>query len=54
MAVDADNDLKDALKRWHLDILGRDAHTVGSWLADFRQHGPAAMAYDHTGGSPPP
>ena len=34
--------------------LGRDAHTVGSWLADFRQHGPAALAFAHTGGSPPP
>jgi anti-sigma-K factor RskA len=34
--------------------LGRDAHTVGSWLADFRQHGPAALAFARTGGSPPP
>jgi transposase len=33
--------------------LGRDAHTVGSWLADFRQHGPAALAFAHAGGSPP-
>ena len=91
MAVDADNDLKEALSRWQLDVaavrerlyraptprererwhalwlaaqgwstaqvadaLGRDAHTVGSWLADFRQHGPAALAFEHTGGSPPP
>jgi anti-sigma-K factor RskA len=91
VAVDADNDLKEALKQCHLDVravrerlyraptprererwhalwlalqgwstaqvavaLGRDAHTVGSWLTDFRQHGPAAMTFEHTGGSPPP
>jgi anti-sigma-K factor RskA len=34
--------------------LGRDAHTVGSWLADFRQHGPAGLVFARTGGSPPP
>lgn len=34
--------------------LGRDAHTVGGWLAAFRREGPAAMAFAHTGGSPPP
>ena len=33
--------------------LGRDAHTVGSWLSDFRRHGPAALAFAQTGGSPP-
>jgi hypothetical protein len=33
--------------------LGRDAHTVGRWLADFCQQGPAAMAFVQTGGSPP-
>jgi transposase len=90
MAVDADNDFKEGLSRWHLDAaavrerlyraptprererwhalwlaaqgwptaqvavaLGRDAHTVGSWLADFRREGPAALAFEHTGGSPP-
>jgi len=36
------------------DALGRDAHTVGGWLAAFRQEGPAALAFAHTGGSPPP
>jgi anti-sigma-K factor RskA len=33
--------------------LGRDPHTVGSWLTDFRREGPAALAFAHTGGSPP-
>jgi transposase len=33
--------------------LGRDAHTVGGWLAAFRRDGPAALAFLHTGGSPP-
>ena len=36
------------------DALGRDAHTVGGWLVAFRQEGPAALAFAHTGGSPPP
>jgi anti-sigma-K factor RskA len=34
--------------------LGRDPHTVGSWLATLRRDGPAALAFVHTGGSPPP
>ncbi len=34
--------------------LGRDAHTVGSWLAAFRRDGPSARACAHTGGAPPP
>jgi Homeodomain-like domain len=34
--------------------LGRDPHTVGGWLAAFRREGPAALAFAHTGGSPPP
>jgi transposase len=34
--------------------LGRDPHTVGSWLAGFCRDGPAALAFAHTGGSPPP
>jgi transposase len=33
--------------------LGRDAHTVGGWLAAVRRDGPAALALLHTGGSPP-
>lgn len=34
--------------------LGRDPHTVGGWLVAFRRDGPAALAFVHTGGSPPP
>jgi transposase len=34
--------------------LERDPHTIGSWLAAFDREGPAALAFEHTGGSPPP
>jgi anti-sigma-K factor RskA len=47
-----------ALQGWPVvqvaTALGRDPHTVGSWLAAFRQDGPAALAFTHTGGPPPP
>jgi transposase len=33
---------------------GRDPHTVGGWLAAVRRDGPAALAFAHSGGSPPP
>ena len=36
------------------EALGRDAHTIGTWLDDFRRVGPPAMAFEQTGGSPPP
>lgn len=36
------------------EALERDAHTVGDWLADFKQVGPAGLAFEQTGGSPPP
>jgi hypothetical protein len=36
------------------DALERDAHTIGVWLEAFRQTGPAALAFEQTGGSPPP
>ncbi len=36
------------------DLLERDAHTVGSWLAAFDRDGPAALAFEQTGGPPPP
>jgi len=36
------------------EALGRDPHTVGSWLAAFRRAGPGALAFRQTGGSPPP
>ena len=35
------------------DALERDPHTIGEWLADFRQAGPAGLSFEHTGGSPP-
>jgi len=55
-------------ERWHaLWLLGcgwsvtqvakaleRDARTIGDWLADFQQHGPAGLAFEQSGGSPPP
>jgi hypothetical protein len=34
--------------------LDRDPHTVGAWLDAFRHHGPPSLAFEHTGGSPPP
>ena len=34
--------------------LGRDPHTVGSWLTRFRTGGPAALTFVATGGAPPP
>ena len=36
------------------DALERDPHTIGEWLANFRQAGPAGLMFEHTGGSPPP
>jgi transposase len=36
------------------EALERDAHTVGEWVAGFRQSGPASLAFEQTGGSPPP
>jgi len=35
-------------------VLDRDAHTIGGWLAAFCEHGPTALAFEQTGGSPPP
>ena len=34
--------------------LGRDAHTIGEWVESFRQKGPTGLAFEQTGGSPPP
>ena len=36
------------------EALERDAHTIGEWLADFERMGPAGMAFEQSGGSPPP
>jgi hypothetical protein len=35
-------------------LLERDAHTIGGWLAAFERDGPAALAFEQTGGAPPP
>ena len=35
------------------DALDRDPHTIGEWAATFRQAGPAGLAFEQTGGSPP-
>ncbi len=35
-------------------MLERDAHTIGSWLDAFRHRGPQALAFEQTGGAPPP
>src|SRR5919199_6032845 len=34
--------------------LERDPHTIGNWLAAFDRDGPAALAFEQTGGAPPP
>jgi transposase len=36
------------------EALERDAHTIGAWAASFRQQGPAGLAFEQTGGAPPP
>jgi transposase len=36
------------------EALERDAHTIGDWVADFERAGPAGMAFEQTGGPPPP
>ena len=32
--------------------LGRDAQTIGRWVAVFGEGGPGAMAFEQSGGSP--
>lgn len=36
------------------DALERDAHTVGEWAEALRQKGAAGLAFEQSGGSPPP
>jgi hypothetical protein len=36
------------------EALERDPHTVGEWLRMFETGGPAGMAFEQTGGPPPP
>lgn len=35
------------------EALERDVRTIDEWLADFQQHGPAGLAFEQSGGSPP-
>jgi transposase len=34
--------------------LERDAHTIGAWVGAFGDGGPASLAFEQSGGSPPP
>ena len=36
------------------EALERDAHTIGEWLAVFRERGPAGLSFERSGGPPPP
>jgi transposase len=36
------------------EALERDPHTIGEWVAQFRLGGPAGLAFERSGGSPPP
>ena len=35
------------------EALERDAHTIGDWVENFREKGPAGVAFAQTGGAPP-
>jgi transposase len=36
------------------ELLGRDAHTIGNWPGAFDRDGPRALAFEQSGGAPPP
>ena len=36
------------------EALEREPHTIGAWVAAFSDDGPAGLAFEQTGGSPPP
>ena len=36
------------------EALERDAHTIGDWVEDLGQKGAAGLAFEQTGGPPPP
>ena len=36
------------------EVLERDPHTIGRWVAAFGEGGPAALIFEQSGGSPPP
>ncbi len=61
-------DIAQRLERWHAlwllaqgwtasavaEALEREPHTIGTWVAAFRDNGPMALAFEQSGGSPPP
>ena len=36
------------------EALEREPHTIGTWVAAFSDNGPTALAFEQSGGSPPP
>jgi hypothetical protein len=36
------------------EALERDAHTIGDWMEALREKGPTGLAFEQSGGSPPP
>jgi len=36
------------------EALEREPHTIGAWVAAFSDNGPTALAFEQSGGSPPP
>ena len=36
------------------EALDRDPHTIGEWLESVRQQGPTGLAFEQSGGAPPP
>jgi transposase len=36
------------------EALERDAHTIGAWAEEFCEKGPAGLAFEQSGGAPPP
>ncbi len=36
------------------EVLEREPHTIGAWVAVFSDNGPTALAFEQSGGSPPP
>lgn len=36
------------------EMLERDAHTIAGWLGEYAEKGPEALAFEQSGGAPPP
>ena len=36
------------------EALEREPHPIGTWVAAFSDNGPTALAFEQSGGSPPP